>query len=68
MDHDKKPKRGAYSEEDETLLFMVGSGNFEKQSLLVEEDRPGLFKGNAVFLLVGPCFARVPLKPDLTHD
>lgn len=68
MDHDKKPKRGAYSKEDEALLFMVGLGVFEKQSLLVEKDRPGLFKRDAVFPLVGPCLSRIPLKPDLTHD
>ncbi len=68
MDYDKKPKRGAYSEKDEALLFMVGLGVFEKQSLLIEKDRPGLFKRDAVFPLVGSCLSRIPLKPDLTHD
>ena len=68
MDHDKKSKRGAYSEEDKELLFMVGLGVFEKQSLLVEEDRPSLLKRDAVFPLVGPCLSRIPLEPDLTHD
>jgi len=47
---------------------MVGLGVFEEQSLLIEKDRPGLFKRDAVFPFVGPCLSRIPLKPDLTHD
>ena len=46
---------------------MEGLRVFEKQSLLVKEDRTSLFKRNAMLPLVGACLSRVPLKPDLAH-
>ena len=68
MTHHENPKPCAHPKQEEALFSLIVFIVIELDSLLIEEHRSRLLKGDAMLSLVLPVLPFIPFEPQIIHN